>query len=263
MTGVGADMQTLRSPGPSVFDNDGWWDPDGSLHGLHALLGPVRGPYILSTLRAAGIAPGSRVLDLGSGGGFISSTLSDVGYEVAGIDPAESSVREAAEHVAADFMLVYGENLPFSDGSFDAVVCSEVLEHVEDPNAVIAEAARVLRPGGTLVFSLPNPTLLSMIVLIWLAQRNVLTRVLPQDLHEWNRFIGPADLRRRLLRNDLMVTEVHGVSITPSSIPATIAAMLRLRLGRISYADAGSRVQLQLSRSRAVAYIGYAVKLSK
>jgi 2-polyprenyl-6-hydroxyphenyl methylase/3-demethylubiquinone-9 3-methyltransferase len=246
----------------SAFDDLGCWDPDGFLFGLQTLLGPLRGPYVLSTLENAGAVQGSRVLEIGSGGGFLAATLFDAGYEVIGIDPAVAAVHEAVKHVDAPFLLAVGEKLPFGDGSFDAVVCSEVLEHVQDPAAVIAEVSRVLRPGGVFVFSLPNRTLLSRLVLIDFAQRIRASRILPHDLHDWSRFIGSRDLSGLARHHGLTIQQLRGVSIRARDVPAAVRAMVDLRRGRISYGDAGSRVRLHLSRLRAVAYTGYALKIS-
>jgi 2-polyprenyl-6-hydroxyphenyl methylase/3-demethylubiquinone-9 3-methyltransferase len=255
-------MQTAPSQ-RSVFDDDTWWHPDGFLFGLNTLLEPLRGSYVVATLRNAGAISGSRVLDVGSGGGFLAATLADAEYEVVGVDPAIPAVRDAADHVTASFAIAVGESLPFADGSFDSVVCSEVLEHVEDPDAVIAEASRVLRPGGVFVFSLPNRTLLSRLVLIDIAQHNRFTRVLPKHLHDWNRFIGSRDLCGLARHHGLAVQEIRGVSIRARDMPGALRAMADLRFKRVSYGSAGSRVQLRLSRSRAVAYVGYALKIQR
>ena len=254
-------MQTVLSQ-QSVFGDETWWDPDGFLYGLHTLVGPLRGHYVVEVLRRADINERPRVLDVGSGGGFLAETLTDAGYTVIGIDPQMAAVRTASEHVNASFARAMGESLPFADGSFDAVVCSEVLEHVQDPAAVIAEVSRVLRPGGVFVFSLPNRTLLSRLVLIDFAQRIRASRILPHNLHEWNRFIGSRDLGDIAQDNGLAIRQVRGVSIRVRDMPAAVRAMADLRRGRISYGNAGARVRLHLSRLRAVAYTGYAVKTS-
>ncbi|MEE8407804.1 MAG: methyltransferase domain-containing protein, partial [Acidimicrobiia bacterium] len=144
--------------------------------------------------------------------------------------------------------------------SVDAVTCSEVLEHVEDPDAVVAEISRVLRPGGLLVFSMPNRTVLSRLVLIDLAQRFWPTRVLPADLHDWTRFIRPTEFRRLAQRHHLVVGDIQGVGIRPHHLPAAVTALVALRIGRISYADAGSSVQLGLSQATSIAYIGWATR---
>ena len=133
----------------SAFDDDGWWDPEGFLYGLQALIGPLRDPYVLDTLRGSGASGGSRVLDIGSGGGLLTATLSDAGYTVIGTDPAMSAVRDAANHVSAPFALATGESLPFVDGSFDSVVCSEVLEHARRLYPDPRRSRRSSGDGGT------------------------------------------------------------------------------------------------------------------
>jgi 2-polyprenyl-6-hydroxyphenyl methylase/3-demethylubiquinone-9 3-methyltransferase len=244
----------------ALFDQEGWWDPESFLHGLHTLLDPVRGPYVTSALEKAGVDSRSRVLDVGSGGGFLAATLSDAGYDVIGIDPSMASIREAKDHVQSTFVAAAGESLPFSDSSVDAVTCSEVLEHVEDPEVVVAEISRVLRPGGLLVFSMPNRTLLSRLVLIDLAQRFWPTRILPSELHDWTRFIRPTEFRELAQRHRLVVGDVHGMAIRLRHLPAAVVALVALRTSQITYAEAGSRVHLRLSRTISIAYIGVATR---
>jgi 2-polyprenyl-6-hydroxyphenyl methylase/3-demethylubiquinone-9 3-methyltransferase len=243
-----------------VFDQDGWWDSESFLRGLHSLMGPVRDSYLIGALDTAGCVTGSSVLDVGSGGGFIADTLSEAGFSVIGVDPSQRATQEAAKHVEANFAVALGESLPLPDACIGAVVCSEVLEHVENAEDVIAEISRVLQPGGVLIFSMPNRTFLSRLVLIDLAQRFSLTKVLPNDLHEWDRFITPSEFHELATRNGLVVTDLQGVSLALQHIPSAIAALVALKLGRISYTTAGKRVQLGLSPFRSVAYIGTATK---
>jgi len=251
----------LTDPASAVFDQEGWWEPESFLYGLRTLLDPVRGPYVRAALEKGGVDSRSRVLDVGSGGGFLTANLSDAGYDVIGIDPLMTPIREARDHVQSTFVAAAGESLPFQDDSVDAVTCSEVLEHVEEPEAVVAEISRVLRPGGLLVFSMPNRTLLSRLVLIDLAQRFWPTRVLPSDLHVWTRFIRPTEFRELAQRHRLVVGDIQGVGIRICHLPAAVAALIALRTGQITYATAGSRVQLGLSRATAIAYIGTAEKI--
>jgi ubiquinone/menaquinone biosynthesis C-methylase UbiE len=95
-----------------------------------------------------GVAPGSRVLDLGAlrtqKRGQFNLDLFDV-WAI-----CVNMTRERRPHVQAD-----AHDLPFADGAFDVVVCGEVLEHVKSPIGVLAEARRVLRPGGRLVATVP------------------------------------------------------------------------------------------------------------
>lgn len=244
-----------------VFDQGAWWDSESFLHGLHTLLGPVRDPYLIDALEYAGFGPKSSVLDVGSGGGFIADTLTEAGYDVIGVDRSHRAMCEAKKHVTANFVTALGESLPLPDGCIDAVVCSEVLEHVESAEDVIAEISRVLQPDGVLVFSMPNRTFLSRLVLIDLAQRFSPTKVLPDDLHEWDRFITPTEFCELATRNGLVVTDLAGVSLPLRHIPSAIAVLIALKRRRISYATAGARVHLGLSPSNSVAYVGTATKI--
>src|ERR1700687_1559841 len=108
------------------------------------------------------LTPDSRVLDLGCGrGGVVELFWRDVKL-AAGLDPDSPSL---TEHRAQGMPILrgVGEHLPFAGESFDLVVCLWVLEHVREPLAVLREVARVLRPGGHLLFLPPtrrNPLLL-------------------------------------------------------------------------------------------------------
>jgi SAM-dependent methyltransferase len=103
----------------------------------------------------AAIGRGRRVLDLGCRSGALTRHFLG-GNEVVGLDVDRSALARAAalgiEPVEADVE----EPLPFEDASFDAVVAGELLEHLQFPDALVAEARRVLRPGGVFVGSVPN-----------------------------------------------------------------------------------------------------------
>jgi 2-polyprenyl-3-methyl-5-hydroxy-6-metoxy-1,4-benzoquinol methylase len=107
---------------------------------------------------AAGLAAGRRVLDAGCGVGYGTAMLADAGATQAiGVDIAADAVAAAtAAHSSLEFIACDIHALPFGDDSFDLVVCFEVIEHVEAQDAVIAELARVLAPGGVLAISSPN-----------------------------------------------------------------------------------------------------------
>ena len=117
-----------------------------------------------------GLRDGDRVLDLGCGFGRHAFEAARRGADVVALDAG----RDEVEGVAATFaaMLEAGElrptdvhtaavqadamHLPFADGAFDRVVCSEVLEHIPDDRGAMAELARVLRPGGTMAVTVPR-----------------------------------------------------------------------------------------------------------
>lgn len=103
--------------------------------------------------RAAGVAPGQKVLDVGCGSGALTVVLAEiVGAEnVAGIDPSEPFVAEARARVpGADVRVGPAESLPFEDATFDAALSQLVFHFVQDPAKSVAEMRRVTRPGGRL-----------------------------------------------------------------------------------------------------------------
>lgn len=98
------------------------------------------------TVAALALPPGARVLDLACGTGDLSRDLADIGHVSIGIDRSEGML--AASRAAAPLVRGDGEALPFPSGAFDGVVCGFALRNFVALDTVIAECARVLRPGG-------------------------------------------------------------------------------------------------------------------
>jgi SAM-dependent methyltransferase len=99
--------------------------------------------------------PGRRVLDLGCRYGALTRAYAD-GNDVVGVDVDRAALAEAAKLGIETRWADVEQPLDVPDGSFDVVVAGELLEHLRDPAAVVAEAGRVLEPGGLLVGSVPN-----------------------------------------------------------------------------------------------------------
>jgi SAM-dependent methyltransferase len=100
---------------------------------------------------------GARVLDDGCGIGQYVGHLSELAREVYGLDYERERVMEAVRRLGNPRVLcAAGEHLPFPDGTFDVVLSNEVIEHVKDDRAAMAEMVRVLRPGGRAVIFCPN-----------------------------------------------------------------------------------------------------------
>ncbi len=140
-------MVTVRPRNdPRQYDDllEHWWAPRGAFAMLHWI----------SSARAELVPPATRdgalLVDLACGGGLMAPHVGRLGYRHLGLDLSAGSLRIAAGHgvapVRADVT-----RLPLPSAVADVVVAGEVLEHVDDPDAVVADAIRVLRPGGTLV----------------------------------------------------------------------------------------------------------------
>jgi SAM-dependent methyltransferase len=109
-----------------------------------------------AALRLLGPGPGE-VLDVGMGPGRLAEQLERGGWRVSGVDASEGMLALARERLTGA-RLLRGEidRLPFPDASFDAVVATGVLEYAPDRARAVGELARVLRPGGRAVVSIPN-----------------------------------------------------------------------------------------------------------
>jgi SAM-dependent methyltransferase len=117
-----------------------------------------------------------RVLDLGCAFGFATRRLARRGYETVGVDASAAYIARARRaHPQGIYLLASAEAVPLPDHSFDGVVFLDVLEHVHDERAALAEIARLLKPGGTLVVSVPHRGLLwwldSLNLYQWLVRR--------------------------------------------------------------------------------------------
>jgi len=154
----------------------------------------LRIPWIIKEIGQRLKRKGS-VLDIGCGAGLLSNALAKEGHTVAGIDLSQNSLEVAKKHDATgfvDYRVANAYSLPFPNQHFDAVCAMDVLEHVEDPNLLIAEAARVLKNNGLFFFHTFNRNLLSYFVVIKGVEWCV--RNTPKNMHVYPLFIKPDEL---------------------------------------------------------------------
>jgi 2-polyprenyl-6-hydroxyphenyl methylase/3-demethylubiquinone-9 3-methyltransferase len=250
----------------TIYDQPGdiWWDELQPLHALRTL-NPVRMRYFRDVLAGQGIdVAGKLVVDVGCGGGLLAEEIARLGVDVIGVDPSPNSIETARRHAASgglsiDYRIGRGEELPVADSVADIVCCVDVLEHVTDLDSVIAETARVLKPGGLYLFDTINRTLLSRLLMIKLSQEWRATAWMPAGLHDWNQFITPAELSHALATHDLRMQKLAGIA--PSIWPPALFLLLRqLRKGTISYAELGDKAAFALTTRLGVSYIGHATR---
>ncbi|XP_029306539.1 ubiquinone biosynthesis O-methyltransferase, mitochondrial [Cottoperca gobio] len=211
-----------------------WWDERGEFAALHAM-NDLRVPFVRDNLlnvqrvRYPGKPLGGlRILDVGCGGGLLTEPLGRLGADVLGIDPVGDSISTAQLHSASDPDLrericyractleeLSAEEEEQGASHFDAVVASEVVEHLADLETFAFCCSHVLKPGGSLFITTLNKTNLSYMLGIVVAEQ--LLRIVPSGTHDWEKFISPVELERLLESNGFSVQSVQGMLYNPVS----------------------------------------------
>jgi len=135
-----------------AFEEAGWTTKEAAAY--DSLAGRVTARVAEPLLEAVGAGPGTRLLDVATGPGYVAARAAERGAEVVGLDFSETMLAFARSR-APDVDFVQGDAtaLPFEDATFDAVTVAFLLLHLGTPERAVGEAARVLRPGGRAAFS--------------------------------------------------------------------------------------------------------------
>jgi 2-polyprenyl-6-hydroxyphenyl methylase / 3-demethylubiquinone-9 3-methyltransferase len=251
----------------NIYERDGykWWQTDSSLNLIRTFFNPVRLNYTKKIFEQYEINPEEKcALEVGCGGGLFCEEISKLGFSTTGIDPSQQSIISAINHAKqSDLPIQYitgtGESLPLPNKYFDVVFCCDVLEHVQDLPRVISEISRVLKPGGIFIYDTINRTMISKLVVIKVLQKWKPWAIMPANLHVWDMFIRPNELKSLLRQNNLVWKEHRGIK--PDISVYKILSYLHQRAsGKLSYEEFGSKFHLIEGRLLNVSYIGYAIK---
>ncbi|ELU05074.1 hypothetical protein CAPTEDRAFT_147618, partial [Capitella teleta] len=212
-----------------------WWDRSGEFGALHTM-NNIRIPLVRDAL-----APGQslftkplrglKLLDVGCGGGILSearansSPLARLGASVTGLDASAENINIARLHAAhdslvrenTDYICSPVEQLPESLWeTYDAVVASEILEHVSDAQVFISSCCCLVKPGGSIFITSLNKTQASKFLAVFAAER--ILRIVPEGAHDWDKFV-PIDVLQSLLRENGMTTQLlHGIKLNPFNL---------------------------------------------
>ena len=192
-----------------------WWDPDSEFAPLHRI-----NPLRLEWINAQCSLAGKRVLDVGCGGGILADAMARKGASVLGIDLSSKALRVAQLHaLEAQTPNVAYREVPVealaaeAPGSFDAVTCMEMLEHVPDPASVVRACADLVRPGGWVFFSTINRNAKAFLFAVVGAE--YVLNLLPRGTHEYAKFIRPSELARDCRDAGLDIVGTRGLEYNP------------------------------------------------
>ena len=245
-----------RVPIPSVNNEcyqelgNRWYEADDDPVALLRAESRLRTPWVLEQVESH-FRKNCKILDVACGAGFLSNPLAAAGHQVTGIDVSSESLAVARRYdttQSVQYVEMNAAHLEFADSSFDVVCAMDFLEHVEHPETMIKEMARVLRPGGLFFFHTFDRSILSYLLVIkgveWFVKNT------PPHLHLYRLMIKPKELRHYSLKAGLKVIELHG------SRPRINRAFFQmLWSGKIS-------PQFEFTRSRSLhaGYTGFALK---
>lgn len=205
-----------------------WWDSEtfNTLFAMNAL----RVPFITDGLLQLHSAKcdnrgkpltGFTILDVGCGGGILAEALARLGAHVTGIDPAEESIKVAVYHSSLDpevrdnLEYICSSVEDYSKGSkkYDAVVCSEVVEHVDNVPYFVEHCTNLAKNNGSVFFTTINRTAFSYIYAILLAE--YVLCFIQRGAHEWSKFIKPDELKLMLQSHNCKIVSVRGTIFSP------------------------------------------------
>ena len=201
-----------------------WWDVKGKFKPLH-MFNPIRIEYITQMIKKyfkisdKKINPFNelKILDIGCGGGLISEPMARLGANVTGIDALEKNIKIAQIHseennLKINYINSSPERLKEKE-KFDIILNLEIIEHVEDVKLYIESCSKLLKKDGLMFTATLNRTVVSYIKAIVGAE--YVLRWLPIGTHDWNKFIRPEELEKKLSIANFKTIEIKGLEFNP------------------------------------------------
>lgn len=226
---------------------------------------PVRLEYVQRTLTRTGLRPdGAPALVVGSVRGDLARGLSELGMAVTALDPspvATELARRADPEPSTSYRTAAAEHLDaLPDAAFSLAYYADTFEITSDLGGVLAHAARVLRPGGVLVYDTVARTPVSRLIYLGAFQAIPLTRIMPPHRYRAERLRPPAEVAAALAAAGLTGEDVCG--FRPRSIGALVRAVLARKSGRLRDEDLPAVVEFVLDPGHepVVTYLGAARK---
>ena len=197
----------------AVFERSDWWARDGAFRLLHDI-NPLRLGWLQRQLAGDNGLSGKRLLDVGCGGGIFSEAAARAGATVSAMDCSAAAIEAARQHAAAAGLKIdYQQAESVADlppAQYEVITCFELLEHVDDPAALVHTLAERLTPGGLLAFSTINRTARAWLLMVGALE--YAAKIIPYGTHDFRRFVTPEELARACRYSGLRVCDIQGMS---------------------------------------------------
>jgi 2-polyprenyl-6-hydroxyphenyl methylase/3-demethylubiquinone-9 3-methyltransferase len=219
-------MSTINKDEIEKFSKlaDEWWDINGKFKPLH-MFNPIRIEYILDIATThfkidknkKFALKNLKILDIGCGGGLISEPMKRLGADITAIDASKKNINIAKAHAKKNNLnITYLNSKPESLGTknrFDVILNLEVVEHVENLDLYLESCFKLLKPKGIMFTATLNRTLTSYLKAIVGAE--YVLRWLPIGTHDWNKFIKPEELEKKITDLNFSIINQTGLSFNP------------------------------------------------
>ncbi len=219
-------MTTINKEEIQKFSNlaDEWWDVNGKFKPLH-MFNPVRIEYILEEIskhfkikrEKKLFLENLNILDIGCGGGLISEPMARLGANVTGIDASAKNIKVASLHSKkSNLKIKYINASPEKMGEkekFDIILNLEIVEHVDNIDLYIQSCKNLLKKNGLMFTATINRTLMSYVKAIIGAE--YILRWLPIGTHDWNKFVKPEELQKKLDEKNFSISDIKGLEFNP------------------------------------------------
>jgi 2-polyprenyl-6-hydroxyphenyl methylase/3-demethylubiquinone-9 3-methyltransferase len=210
---------TLNHDEINKFSNNDWWNSTSKEAKMLHKITPIRLEYIKEI---CGNIEGKNILDIGCGGGLISEPLARRGGVVTGIDPSEKNILSATSHAAQEEIKIkyFASTIEeFNQDGFDIVLAMDVVEHVANVKFFLQECIRKLTPGGILIVSTINKTLLSLLFAKFASE--YILGIVPRGTHDYDKFISPKEIKEHL-DNVAIQRDLRGFTFDPKKMDFTL-----------------------------------------
>lgn len=233
---------------------DRWYTAKDDPVALLRAEGKTKNPWVAKTIEDH--FPGRdtssiQLVDVGCGAGFLANYLAKKNFNVHGMDLSESSLeiaRKFDDSKRVKYQAGNAYELPYADHTFDVVTCMDFLEHVGEPQKVVQEIARVLKPDGLFIFHTFNRNPIAHLVIIkgveWFVKNT------PAHMHVIELFVKPKELKYYCVQAGMRVALLKG------SAPKLSLAFFKMLLT----GEVPDDFEFKITPSTLLSYVGYAVK---